>query len=88
MGDQLTQDAIATGPRTRLHESGPEAPLRLTILLPDEGALLFRRPPNGTCADWRVADFESPGGGCLFDEPVSATWGRALDHLAKRHLNP
>ncbi|MFI0912537.1 hypothetical protein [Streptomyces abikoensis] len=88
LGDLLAQNAITNGARTELRTSDPEAGLRLTIHQSDGSALTFQRAPGGAATDWRVADLESPSGGCAFDEPVTDGWGRALDRLAQGHLNP
>ncbi|WP_116211551.1 hypothetical protein [Streptomyces olivoreticuli] len=83
LGDELTQSALETGTRTGCRVTGDDQ-LQLAIHLPDDGVLHFERPRTGGPSDWRVAEFLSPGGGCLFDEPIGYDCGQALDLLAAK----
>jgi hypothetical protein len=52
---------------------------RLAITLPDGSIQHFERVAAGDSNDWRATDFESAGGGCAFNEPITSEWGCGLD---------
>lgn len=80
LGDQLAQQALETGRRIT-PAAAPPGILRLAVTLPDGGIQHFERPAASASDGWRATDFESPGSGFAFNEPVSAAWGRGLDAL-------
>lgn len=80
LGDSLAMAAVTNGTRTDIQITA-SGEMRLAVHLPEGGVQHFERPQAGGPQDWRATDFESPGGGCAFDEPVTA-WGRALEVLA------
>ncbi|MCX4666559.1 hypothetical protein OG453_07725 [Streptomyces sp. NBC_01381] len=81
LGDQLAQQALKEGQRIT-PSPAPPGIVRLAIALGDGSIQHFERLATGTCGDWRATDFESPGSGFAFNEPVTAEWGRGLDVLA------
>ncbi|MHA7956258.1 hypothetical protein ACX9I7_00675 [Streptomyces sp. L500] len=79
LGNSLAMSAVTNGTRTDIQTTATGA-IRLAVHLPEGGVQHFERPQVGGPKDWRATDFESPGGGCAFDEPVT-TWGPALEVL-------
>ncbi|MEU5435411.1 hypothetical protein AB0G73_18815 [Streptomyces sp. NPDC020719] len=80
LGDRLAQQALTTGKRAILTATPPGI-IRLAITLPDDSIQHFERQASGSESDWRAAEFATPGAGCIFDEPVTAAWGRGLNAL-------
>ncbi|MFI6469901.1 hypothetical protein ACIBL5_06500 [Streptomyces sp. NPDC050516] len=80
LGDQLTQQALTCGRRVTL-AAAPPGIVRLAITLSDGSVQHFERRTIDGEDGWRATDFEAPGAGCYFDEPVTAEWGRGLNAL-------
>ncbi|MEN8656303.1 hypothetical protein ABCR94_38465 [Streptomyces sp. 21So2-11] len=78
LGDSLTSQALAAGQRVT-PTAAPPGTIRLAVVLTDGSIQHFERPATGDSKNWRATDFETAGGGCAFDEPVTAEWGHALD---------
>ncbi|MER7507982.1 hypothetical protein ABTX82_06385 [Streptomyces lavendulae] len=81
LGDALTQEALTTGTAFSVSPTGAGG-LRLAIQLKPGDVQHFERPAGGGDADWTATDLEGSGGGCVFNEPVTAPWGRGLELLA------
>ncbi|GHI41092.1 hypothetical protein Sviol_55000 [Streptomyces violascens] len=82
LGDQLARQALASG-RCATALAAPPGIVRLAITLPDGGIQNFERRAADSDDGWRATDFEAPGAGCHFDEPVTAEWGRGLNILTR-----
>ena len=80
-GDSLTAEALRTGQRVT-RASAPPGIVRLAITLPDGATQHFERPTAGDSGDWRATELEGSGSGFVFDEPITAEWGRGLDTVA------
>ncbi|WP_062712719.1 hypothetical protein [Streptomyces regalis] len=78
LGDSLAQHALTTGRRVT-PSAAPPGITRLAITLPDGSIQHFERATAGDSNGWRATDFESAGGGCAFNEPITPQWGRGLD---------
>lgn len=80
LGDSLAAYALNNGHRmTRI--STPSDTIRLAVTLPDDTIQHFERPATGSADDWRATEFQTPGSGATFDEPITAEWGRGLEYL-------
>jgi hypothetical protein len=80
LGDSLTAYALNNGHRMA-RVSAPSDIIRLAVTLPDDTIQHFERPTAGSAGDWRATEFQTPGSGATFNEPVTAEWGRGLEHL-------
>lgn len=81
LGDALTQEALTTGTAFSVAPTGSGG-IRLAIRLEAGDVQHFERPASGSGADWTATDLEGAGGGCAFNEPVTAPWGQGLELLA------
>ncbi|UQA93787.1 hypothetical protein [Streptomyces halobius] len=78
LGDSLARQALTTGMRVT-PAAAPPGITRLAVTLPDGSIQHFERATAGGPEDWRATDFESTGGGCAFNEPITSQWGCGLD---------
>ncbi|MEU0166861.1 hypothetical protein ABZ214_15545 [Streptomyces iakyrus] len=80
LGDSLTAYALNNGHRMA-RVSAPSDIIRLAVTLPDDTIQHFERPATGSAGDWRATEFQTPGSGAAFNEPITAEWGCGLEYL-------